>query len=217
VTALNAGGAQRLATLAAPLAASLGACLIILSILFLDRPIAELSHAVLHRPAWCIWLTWIADVPAPAGVAVLAATGLAYLCGWRPGFWGRLFIAAAIATLTAVAAKDVLKYAFGRPWPETWVNNNPSWIGTATYGFFPFHGGPGFASFPSGHTTAITAPCAVAWRQTPRARPLCLALPCLVVLGLLGCDYHFLSDCIAGAMLGAACGTATDALIEPAR
>jgi membrane-associated phospholipid phosphatase len=37
------------------------------------------------------------------------------------------------------------------------------------------------------------------------------------VLGLLGCDYHFLSDCIAGAMLGAACGTATDALIEPAR
>ena len=98
----------------------------------------------------------------------------------------------------------MLKLAFGRPWPETWVNNNPSWIGTHTYGFRPFHGGAGWASFPSGHTTAITAPCAAIWPQAGRWRPALVALPCLVAAGLIGADFHFVGDCIAGALLGIA-------------
>ena len=28
-----------------------------------------------------------------------------------------------------------MKYAFGRLWPETWVDNNPSWIHDGAYGF----------------------------------------------------------------------------------
>ena len=171
-----------------------------------DQPIADFAHT-LHRPRWCLWLTWIADVPGPAATIGLAAAGVAWLAGWRPGLAGRLLLAACFATLAASAAKDALKYAFGRPWPETWVNNNPSWIGTHTYGLFPFHGGPGWASFPSGHTTVITAPCAALWRGVPHwARPLLALLPALVALGLLGCDFHFLSDCLAGALLGLALG-----------
>lgn len=197
-------------------AAAIGTALVLISVLLLDRPIASWSHAALHRPAWCIWLTWIADVPVPASVAGLAAAGIAWLCGWRPGMWGRVLLAACVATLTADAAKDFLKYAFGRPWPETWINKNPSWIGTGTFGFFPFHGGQGFASFPSGHTTVITAPCAALWRDMAALRPAWLCLPALVALGLLGCDYHFLSDCIAGALLGAACGVGVSQLAAPA-
>ncbi len=172
----------------------------------LDQPIAIAAHA-LHRPQWCVWLTWIADVPGPAAVLGLAAGGVAWLAGWKPGPWGRVLLAACVATLAASAAKDVLKFAFGRPWPETWVNNNPSWIGTHTYGLFPFHGGAGWASFPSGHTTLITAPCAALW-SVRRLRPLLAALPVLVVVGLLGCDFHFLSDCLAGGLLGVAMGVA---------
>jgi membrane-associated phospholipid phosphatase len=185
--------------------------LIVLAYLFLDRAVATFSHTYLHRPAICVWLTWIADVPAPASVAGLAAAFIAGLCGWRPGPRGRIVLLACIVTLAAIAAKDVLKVAFGRPWPETWVDNNPSWIKTATYGFFPFHGGRGYASFPSGHTTAITAPCAVLWRHASALRPLAVALPILVVLGLLGADFHFLSDCLAGAALAVAVATQCEA------
>ncbi len=182
-----------------------GLAAILVSYFLLDRPVSTWSHAVMHRPAWCIWLTWIADVPAPASVAGLGALGIASLCGWRPGPVGRVALAVCIVTLTAVAAKDVLKFAFGRPWPETWVNKNPSWIDTGVFGFFPFHGGAGYASFPSGHTTAITAPFAVLWQHAGRFRWLYAVLPLLVVIGLLGCDYHFLSDCLAGACLGCLC------------
>ncbi len=183
-----------------------GLLAVVLAYALLDQSIATAVHA-LHRPQWCVWLTWIADVPGPASVLGLMAGGVAWLAGWRPGPWGRVLLAACIATLAASAAKDLLKFAFGRPWPETWVNNNPSWIGTHTYGLFPFHGGAGWASFPSGHTTVITAPCAALW-SIRQVRPLLAALPLLVVAGLLGCDFHFLSDCLAGGLLGAAFGIA---------
>jgi membrane-associated phospholipid phosphatase len=185
--------------------------MIMVAYAFLDRPIATFSHTFLHRPAFCVWLTWISDAPAPVSTACLTAASVAMLFGWRPGPIGRIVLIGCLATLAAIAAKDVLKTAFGRPWPETWVDNNPSWIKTATYGFFPFHGGRGYASFPSGHTTAITTPCAIAWRHARPLRPLAIALPVLVALGLLGADFHFLSDCLAGAALGLAVAALAEA------
>src|SRR5580658_10495109 len=89
----------------------------------------------------------------PATGILLGLAGLAALAGWRPGHWARIVIACCIAVLVAINLKDQLKYAFGRTWPETWVNDNPSWIGNGTYGFWPFHKGAGWASFPSGHMT----------------------------------------------------------------
>ncbi len=192
-----------------------GLAAVLVSILFLDRPLADLAHT-LHRPAWCVWLTWLADVPAPAALLGLLAAGMAWLCGWRPDATGRVLLAVCIATLTADAAKDLLKLGFGRTWPETWVNN-PSWITNHVSGFTPFHGGAGWASFPSGHTTVITAACAVMWRHAPRLRPLWALLPVLVVVGLLGSDFHFLADCLAGALLGTAYAAAIDTLICNAR
>lgn len=187
--------------------------LVLLSIALLDRTVATASHALLARPSWTIRLTSIADVPDPAAVLGLAAAGLAWLAGWRPGVIGRAVLAACIATLAASTAKDVLKEVCGRPWPEPYIPGAPSWIGTGTFGFFPFHGGRGYASFPSGHTTVITAPCAAFWRLAGRFAPLLILPPCLVVIGLLGADYHFVGDCIAGAGLGAACGLGVNSLI----
>jgi membrane-associated phospholipid phosphatase len=199
----------------AALFAVIAALLVLAVALLLDRPIATWSHDALHKPAWCKALTHLADIPVPAAVLGLAGAGVAWLGGWRPGAAGRLLLALCIATLTADSAKDVLKFAFGRPWPETWVNNNPSWIDTHYFGFMPFHGGAGYASFPSGHTTRITSPCAILWRHAPRLRLAWLALPALVAIGLIGCDYHFLSDCVAGALLGTACAVAVDRTITP--
>ena len=187
-----------------------------LCIAYVDRAAAALAHADLvpHRAVFDA-LTHIVDpVPPLAGLGLVVA-GLAARLGWRPGPVGRLLLACCLATAIAIVLKDQLKYAFGRLWPETWVDNNPSLIGTGAYGFFPFHGGRGWASFPSGHTTLVTAPMAVLWRRLPRWRPL-VALPVvLVIVGLFGADYHFVGDMVAGLYLGAACGFGALAIVAP--
>jgi membrane-associated phospholipid phosphatase len=193
------------------------ALLIPASVEFLDRAVSSWSFAVLHRPEALVDLTYIVEPLPPAAAILLALAGLAALAGWRPGPWARVMIACCLAVLVAITLKEQLKLAFGRTWPETWVNHNPSWIGDGTYGFTPFHGGPGWASFPSGHMTVITAPVGVLWGALPRLRLLWLALPLLVAIGLLGADYHFLGDVIAGSYLGTACGIGMAALLRTGR
>jgi membrane-associated phospholipid phosphatase len=178
---------------------------ILASIAVVDRPLAQFSHAHLRQTPF-LWLTWIAAPVEPASMLWLGASGMAWLFGWRPGPIARLLVTAAVAALVADEFKTELKYVFGRPWPETWVEHNPSFIGTHTYGFFPDHGGAGWASFPSGHTTMISAPMAVFWRGLRRWRAWTLAPPILVAVGLVGMDFHFMSDCLAGAALGALVG-----------
>lgn len=192
-------------------------CLILvsLSIAFLDRAVSSWSHQYLHTAIGFIWLTWIAEAPVPVAAVILLGAGCAIAGGWRPGRCGRILIAGGVATLVAVALKDQLKFAFGRTWPETWIHDNPSWIGNGVFGFEPFHGGPGWASFPSGHTTAIAAPMAILWQTLPRWRWLWAGMVGLVAIGLLGADYHWLSDIVAGAYLGAAVGFGVYALACP--
>jgi membrane-associated phospholipid phosphatase len=186
--------------------------LIPVAMLAVDRPFSTWSYANLHGVRAFVWLTWIVDPVMPLSTICLAATGVAAAFGWRPGYWGRTLIACALAALVAIALKDELKYVFGRPWPETWVNNNPSWIRDGVDGFYWFHGGPGWASFPSGHTTAITAPCAVLWRRAPALRVVWATLVAAVVAGLLGADYHYVADTLAGLFLGISCAAGIVAL-----
>lgn len=169
---------------------------------FVDRPVATLAHDRWQRPAWGVDLTFFANPWLPAAGLVLLGGGAAFLAGWRPGRRGRLVLAAAIAILLARVVADELKFAFGRPWPETWIDRNPSWIGTHVFGMFPFHGGRGYASFPSGHTVDAAAPAAVLARLAPRLWPLSLALVLAVGTGLVVSDFHFVSDVLAGAYVG---------------
>jgi membrane-associated phospholipid phosphatase len=103
----------------------------------------------------------------------------------------------------AVFLKDALKYVFGRYWPATWVNQNPSLLHDHAYGFHPFHAGVAYQSFPSGHTTVALAAMTALWLGFPRWRWLAVLVSVLVVSGLLAEDYHFVGDCVAGAWLGA--------------
>ncbi len=174
------------------------------SIALVDRPAAEFAHG-LGRPPAAIWLTRLAELPDPLGIVLLVAAGLWRLWRGRLTAVWRTLVAVALAALLATMCVILLKWGFGRLWPETWVDNNPSWIGNHRFGFFPFHGGAGYRSFPSGHMARITAPCAVLWWRAPRWRPVWGLLPLLVMAGLLGADFHFVSDCLGGALLGALC------------
>ncbi len=187
-------------------AAALFPVLVVASIAFADRPVADFVHAAFHGDRVFVWLTWIAEPVGPLSIVVLAAAGVAALGGRMPEGGTRVMVDAAVASLLAIAMVSQFKLAFGRAWPETWVADNPSWIRDGVYGFFPFHGGTGWTSFPSGHTATIAAPMAVFWSGFPRVRLLWPALVLLVAIGLLGADFHFLGDVLAGAWLGGVCG-----------
>jgi membrane-associated phospholipid phosphatase len=200
----------RLARWPATMLAAMGA--LVLLFLFVDRPAATWAHAAFGEAGHgevakrvFIALTHIVDPFVPLAVAGLFLSGAALATGRGRVFAERALFAACAATLAAIAAKDWLKFAFGRLWPETWVNGNPSWIADGAYGFTPFHGGAGWASFPSGHMTVITVPFAVLALARPAWRWAAAVAPVLVALGLYGADYHFLSDILAGTLLGAAC------------
>lgn len=191
-----------------------GACAAsLLSVLLLDRAAATWSHDVLRGAAVFRALAHIVDPVPPLATVVFLAFGAGLWRGWRPGPSARTLLCACVAVLVAITVKEQMKFAFGRLWPETWINGNPSWIRDGAYGFAPFHGGQGWASFPSGHMTMITAPMAAVWCRHPRWRPLAALPVLLVAIGLYGADFHFVSDIVAGTLLGAVSAVLVVALI----
>jgi len=111
-----------------------------------------------------------------------------------------------VSVFAANEINSFLKGLFGRTWPESWLGDNPSWIRDGVFGFFPFHGGLAWTSFPSGHTTTITATAAILWVVCPELKVAWAALVAVVVTGLIAGNYHFVSDVIAGLYLGAGIG-----------
>lgn len=111
-----------------------------------------------------------------------------------------------VQSALSLALSDIpenwLKYAFGRTWPETWVQNNPSLIRDDVSSFNPFHGGAGFASFPSGHMVATCAILSIFWFTYPRFRWLYALLISFVFAGHLGANYHFVGDLVGGGFIG---------------
>jgi membrane-associated phospholipid phosphatase len=172
---------------------------------FVDRPVAWFVHE--HVPhGWLLkWVTLFP--PILVRLAPLVLVVAAVWQAWRPGNRGvAQLLALTLSLIAAVALKDQLKWVFGRYWPETWTMNNPSLIQDGAYGFHPFHRGIAYESFPSGHTTIVFSLTAVVWIVYPRWRWLCVVADLAIVIGLLGMNYHFTSDVIAGAFLGSIVG-----------
>ena len=105
--------------------------------------------------------------------------------------------------------KDIAKFIFGRYWPSTFMGNNPSLLEHHAYGFQWFNASPLSLSFPSGHAALIAAFSTSAWFLFPKLRLLWVLLAVLVMVGQVGMYYHFLSDVMAGALLGAMVGLYT--------
>lgn len=185
------------------------ACILLLafSVLFVDRAASTWSHEHLRRAAFLDALTHIVDPLRFAATLALCVGALAAIfTNWKPAENGKTVMAASLAVLVSAEIKELLKHFFGRTWPETWVGHNPSWIVDGSYGFHLLHGGAGWESFPSGHTTQMAALAAVIWLRVPKMRWLGVALVSLVAIGLWVSDYHFVGDILAGAFLGTACG-----------
>jgi membrane-associated phospholipid phosphatase len=117
--------------------------------------------------------------------------------------WGTCI--AALAYALAMGGKDVGKFIFSRTWPETWGYGSFSYLRGGVYGMFPFHGGRDYGSFPSGHMCATMSVVMVAWVLWPRLRLLWGAIAAGMAGVLIGFNFHFVGDVIAGAWLGTAC------------
>lgn len=190
--------------------AALIATVIIVAISYqwLDRPIAEFFHQGLRTSHSGIWkrLTYIPNPLIPLALITFCVCSLRALA--RPSF-PNYHTAAFVCSLSVIAtevAKDQLKFLFGRTWPESWTGSNPSFIRDGVYGFNFLQGGGSYQSFPSGHMAAVCAILSVLWLWYPRLKVLWTIVGIVVGAGLVGANYHFLSDVVAGAFLGISAG-----------
>jgi len=184
----------------------LGGIAVVVCYFYVDRPVAWFVHNhrfysenfLLWPPLVSDWLTYL---------VVLGVAGVIVWRLWRPGDqFQTLLLAIAVNLVVTAGIKNLLKWAFGRTWPETWIANNPSLIVDGVYGFHPFHFGKDYHSFPSGHTAAAFAVISILWLSRPRWRWLYAAVGGFVCVALVGLNYHFVGDVIAGAMLGSVTG-----------
>jgi membrane-associated phospholipid phosphatase len=190
------------------LALVVGALLVTLCYFFVDARVAFFvhDHQVGQHYPWLKRLTFI-----PIGCEVIAAVLVVVAAvrrAWGPlTRFGTTLLAASVSLMITLVLRDYLKYVFGRYWPETWIDNNPSLIRDHAYGFHPFHEGVAYSSFPSGHTARIFAFVSVLWLAYPKGRLLYLLVTVAAMAGLVGMDYHFVGDVVGGAFLGALVGT----------
>ena len=180
---------------------------------WLDRPIASLSYEILGHYNRLRAMT---QSPSFFDMSTLAIT-LAFVARRlaRASF-GKLDAALVIGALSEIGTEQAvgaLKILFGRTWP---LYHNPSFIGEGVYGFTFLQGGDAYESFPSGHSASIAALLAVVWAFYPRLRGLGVLTLLGIVAALTLGDFHFLSDCIAGALVGWVLGGLLVRAMEPA-
>ncbi|HXF88351.1 MAG TPA: phosphatase PAP2 family protein [Xanthobacteraceae bacterium] len=170
---------------------------------WIDRPVSYFAHAQLaqYRPIFH-QMQRTPEFFASVAVVVFALAGYFVLLRRPLSRLLAVLLLSGVSLGVGAIIKDQLKFVFGRTWPETWINNNPSLIRDGVSGFNFFHGGAGYASFPSGHMTATCAVMSVLWLAYPRFRLLYGLVVAIVAIGLMGANYHFVSDIIAGAFIG---------------
>jgi membrane-associated phospholipid phosphatase len=181
--------------------------LVVLCYYFVDRQVAFFVHRhEIPRVEEFRWLTEPPPLVQSWSPLVLIALVVRRALGpWRR--WQQMLFVACVSLIVADQFRESLGDLCGRYWPETWHDNNPSLIGTGTYGFHPFQVGDDIGSFPSGHAARISAFAVVLWLGLPRGCWLYAIIAVPMLVALVAMNYHFVSDVIAGSVLGALVGT----------
>jgi membrane-associated phospholipid phosphatase len=174
---------------------------------FVDRSVAFFVYD--HKVASVEEFRWLTEPPPLVqgwSPLVLALLAIRRAFGpWR--LWQQTLFLACASLIIADQFRESLGDLCGRYWPETWHNNNPSLIGTGAYGFHPYEAGDDTGSFPSGHSARIIGFFSVLWIAMPRGRWLYAIIALPMLFALIAMNYHFVSDVIAGSVLGAIVGT----------
>jgi membrane-associated phospholipid phosphatase len=172
---------------------------------WIDRPVAFFVYQ--HRTNTIQIFRWLTYPPPELqNWSALILTVLVVRSASGPFlYWQKVLLVACLSLIVADNFRISLGDVFGRYWPETWTHDNPSLIGTGTYGFHPFQRGDDIGSFPSGHACRILGFAAVWMIAMPRSRTVqivAIVLCAPMLVSLVAMNYHFVSDVIAGSVLG---------------
>jgi len=182
----------------------LATALIAFCVFFVDRPLAD------YVARFHLYERILAS--APFNAPILATLGLVLVVAGASIASGDFVlqpsgrVAATAAVLSGLALswgssliELVLKHFFGRHFPLDYLNRG-------VYGFDWFSQSDDVGSFPSGHAAQITAVASVLWAFYPKIRMAYLASVGLVAVALLLAERHFLSDILAGGLIGVVSG-----------
>jgi len=172
---------------------------------WVDRPVAFfVYHHHINTVRVFRWLTY--PPPEVQNWSALVLTILMVRRAWGPFLlWQKTLFVACLGLIVADDFRISLGDVCGRYWPNTWTHDNPSLIGTGAYGFHPFQRGDDVGSFPSGHAARILAFAAVWLIAMPRSRTVkvvVIILAASMLVSLVAMNYHFVSDVVAGSVLG---------------
>lgn len=199
---------MNLTGLAATVAVSV--LLILFSFRFLDARLTLLAARLLVKSNLQDAMAGIPDI---LFLIVLSATIFSwalFLLSSRKSirtFPRSFFLSLGLTLPLSFLMKDYLKYIFGRPLPSLWLYQPDS------FGFHWFYGAP-FNSFPSGHMAVFTAIALCLGRCGPRFKKAATGFLILLGLALLFTNRHFLSDVIAGFLVGVLSDRITQAIVK---
>ena len=173
-----------------------------ISYFYFDTGIARFVFRVLNSSDELLQAaTNIPDLLLHVVITITVLSWVGYFILVRRGIHNRLTdFLRACGTVVPIAfvAKTVLQYIFGRPNPYAWLLTRES----ESPDFYWFRDDARYGCFPSGHMTIFTALLTTLSYYFPRYRPVYLGLLWLLALALIITGYHFLSDVLAGAVLG---------------
>lgn len=165
----------------------------------LARFIRSLEHPIGYFPnPWLFWTNWIGNWVGDGLYLALFSAGL-LAGGWWLGRrnvmeagWQSLIAHGAVALLVTL-----LKHVVGRP--------RPKFNHAGGFQLWPSMDN-GFDSFPSGHAAAAFTVAAVLARRYPSARWIWYGTAALVTFSRILRGSHFVTDVMAGAILGLVAG-----------
>ncbi len=106
--------------------------------IWLDIPLVEFAHYLELRNFSTLFVK-LTQIPEAVTLAmyflvpvVLFISIIKHNILYSKWFWAVLFIG--LSLLAVAVVENMLEYIFGRYWPATWVNNNPSWLKDQVYG-----------------------------------------------------------------------------------
>jgi membrane-associated phospholipid phosphatase len=180
---------------------------VVICYFWIDRSVALfVYHHHINKIEVFRWLTY--PPPEVQNWSALMLTILMIRRAWGPFLrWQKVLLVACISLIVGDDFRISLGDVFGRYWPETWTHDNPSLIGTGTYGFHPFQRGDDIGSFPSGHACRILGFAGVWVIAMPATRVVAALLCAPMLVSLVAMNYHFVGDVIAGGVLGALIAT----------
>ena len=177
------------------------ALLVVLCVRYLDVPLANcVRNRLFVSVQWSHMTTNLPDLLLQVVLLTSSTALVLYKVRTSNGIYDAVTRLAKLVTWAAPASylvKSALKCVFGRVNTRLWLQN------PGLYGFHWFQSRSGFEGFPSGHMAVVVTLLAALWRFYPKCRPWCLFLGLGLGVALIATEYHFLSDVIAGAYLGA--------------